>query len=186
MEAEIYIITNLINDKKYIGITKKKYGDTLFGYKTRFKHHLVNAFTKSKSNDCPRLYNAIRKYGKDNFKIELLEECSMDERAEREKYYIQQYNTNNDEYGYNISLGGDGRSVSYVNEDIRLKISNSQITKGECNIKPYHRNNILVGYYVKRRERGMVYQKYFTSSEYTVEENYNYAVEFLNKIKNND
>jgi group I intron endonuclease len=185
MESDIYMIINILNGKLYIGITKKKYGDNDFGYKTRFKQHLINAFTKSKCNDCPKLYNAIRKYGKDNFIVILLEECRMDERCDKEKYYINKYNTTNDNYGYNISLGGDGRSVVNINENIRQKISSSQSNVGECNIKPYYRKNIHVGFYVKRRENGRMYQKYYTSTEYTVEENYNKSLEFLESIKNN-
>jgi hypothetical protein len=183
MEAQIYLIENKINKKKYIGTTKTKYGNMIFGYENRFKHHLVNAFTQSKYNDCPRLYNAIRKYGKDNFKIELLKECSMNERAELEKYYIQLYNSSNDKYGYNISLGGDGRSVSYVSDEIRNKISSAQTNTDECNIKSYYRNSEKVGYYVKRRERGIVHQKYFTSTKYTLDENYEKATEYLDSIK---
>jgi hypothetical protein len=185
-EAQIYLIENTINNKKYIGTTKKMYGNINFGYENRFKHHMTNAFIKSKENDCPRFYNAIRKYGKDNFRVELLKSCSMEERGHYEKYYIDFYKSYDDKYGYNISLGGDGRSVSFVNEDIRTKISAAQTTIGECNIKPYYKNNILVGYYVKRRDRGNIINKYFTSSKYSPVENYNKATEFLNKIKNGD
>ncbi len=186
LDAEVYIITNLINNKKYIGITKKKYGNEDFGYIKRFNQHLVNAFTKSKYNDCPRLYNSIRKHGRNNFKIELLESCSITDRAKIEIKYIKEYNTNDYKFGYNISLGGDGRSVSEVNEDTRLKISSSQTTNGECNIKPYFKDDIHIGYYVKRRNKGKVFIKYFTSTEFTVEENYKKSLEMLEQLRNND
>jgi hypothetical protein len=186
MEAEIYLIENIINSKKYVGITKKMYGNVSYGYQNRFRQHLINAFTNSKKNDCPRLYNAIRKYGKDNFKVELIKSCSMEERGDYEKYYINFYNCCDDKYGYNISLGGDGRSVCIVNEDIRNKISSSQTNIGECNIKPYYKNEVLVGYYVKRRDKGNVINKYFTSSKFSSEENYSKAKEFLTKIKEGD
>ena len=87
MNSLIYKITNLVNEKIYVGKTKKYYKEKLFGIEGRLKNHLTCAFTKSKCNDCPRLYNAIRKYGKDNFTIELLEETS-DEMLMKEKSII--------------------------------------------------------------------------------------------------
>ncbi len=185
LDAEIYIITNLINNKKYVGITKEKYGNEDFGYLKRFNQHLINAFTKSKFNDCPRLYNSIRKHGKNNFKIELLQKCSINDRAKLEKEYIKKYNLNDDKYGYNISHGGDGRSVSEVNEEIRNKISLSQSNIGECNIKPYYKEGIQLGYYVKRRNKGKVYIKYFTSKKFSIDENYKKSKEFLEKLRSN-
>jgi hypothetical protein len=71
--CEIYKISNIINNKVYIGKTKKYYQNNPFGFENRFKNHIICAFSKSKKNDCPKLYNAIRKYGKDNFKTELFE-----------------------------------------------------------------------------------------------------------------
>ena len=186
MDAEIYIITNLVNNKVYIGITKKKYGSTTYGYKQRFKKHIHNALGKTRNKECPKLYNAINKYGKDSFTIKLLEECTLENRAILEKQYISKYNSTDDRYGYNISLGGDGRSVALVDEDIRNKISKSQSKNGECNIKPYYNNGIQKGYYVKRRQDGKVIQKYFTSTKNTLEANYLSAKEFLADIKQNN
>ena len=76
--GQIYKITNLINNKIYIGKTKKYYKLSSFGYLKRFDNHISSAFSKSKANDCPRLYNAIRKYGKDNFKVDLVCESSIE------------------------------------------------------------------------------------------------------------
>ena len=57
---------------------------------------------------CPHFYNAIQKYGWDNFKhIILLENLTKEVACECEKYLINKYNTTNPEYGYNISFGGD-------------------------------------------------------------------------------
>lgn len=186
MEAEIYLITNIINKKVYIGTTKKKYGNIPYGYKKRFKKHIDNALSKTRNTECPKLYNAINKYGKESFIIELLEECLLENRAILEKQYIAKYNSTDDKYGYNISLGGDGRSVALVDENIRNKISKSQSKNGECNIKPYFDNGIHKGYYVKRRQDGKVIQKYFTSTKNTLEANYLLAKEFLADIKTNN
>lgn len=151
----------------------------------RLNNHLTCAFTKSKFNDCPRLYNAIRKYGKDKFKIELLEETTEDNIDAREIYYINSFNSTDDNIGYNIALGGGGRSVVNVNDEIRNKISKAQSNNGELNIKPYLENDVHIGYFARRRENGKVFQKYFTSQKFTLEENLAKAKEWIENIKNN-
>lgn len=90
----IYIIKNKINDKVYIGQTINK-------IETRFINHKM----ASRIEDT-KFYRAIRKYGEDNFYIELLEEVDINSLNEREKYWINFY----DSYynGYNSTLGGDG------------------------------------------------------------------------------
>jgi group I intron endonuclease len=83
----IYRTTNLINQKFYIG------KDT---------HNNPNYYGSGK-----KMKLAIKKYGKENFKKEILEICETKEQLnEREKYWIEKLNAINE--GYNISLGGDG------------------------------------------------------------------------------
>lgn len=185
MNYLIYKITNIANDKVYIGKTKKYYGNVYFGIEGRLKNHLTCAFTKSKWNDCPRLYNAIRKYGKDNFIIELLETTTEDEINNSEMHYIKIYNSTDANIGYNIALGGGGRSVVNVDEDIRQKISDAQTKKGILNIKPYLKDDIHIGYRVRRRENGQVFQKYFTSTKFTLEQNLTNAQQWIHDIKTN-
>ncbi len=181
--GEIYKIVNIENNKIYIGKTKKYYKDLKFGFENRFKNHIASAFSKSKRNDCPKLYNAIRKYGKDKFKVELLCECSMDEIDNKEIKYISEYDSINDEKGYNISLGGGGRSVVNISEETRQKISLKQ-SDTEMNIKPYYKNSIHIGYTIQRKQNGKAYRKYFTKSSNTLEENYELSQKWLNNIKN--
>jgi|LauGreDrversion4_2_1035121.scaffolds.fasta_scaffold26682_3 group I intron endonuclease len=186
MKFLVYKITNTENNKIYIGKTKEYYGEKYFGIEGRLSNHLTCAFTKSKFNDCPRLYNAIRKYGKDKFKIELLEESTEDNIDSREIYYINLYNSTDDNVGYNIALGGGGRSVVNVGEDIRIKISKAQTKEGELNIKPYlNDDKVHTGYFARRRENGKVFQKYFTSQKFTLEENLAKAKEWIENIKTN-
>ena len=72
--AYIYIITNIINNKQYVGKTSKD-------IQRRFNEHI----SKSKDeNNIQPLYRAIRKYGIENFSLELLEECSLEESSEKE------------------------------------------------------------------------------------------------------
>lgn len=103
----IYKITNLINNKPYIGKTAKT-------VEKRWKEHYYEARrwqrcfeTGSDFGYNSRLYPAMSKYGYDNFTIQLLEEvASLEEMNQREKYWIDYYDARNN--GYNIAAGGLG------------------------------------------------------------------------------
>lgn len=102
--AYIYKITNQINQKSYIGKTEQ------VNPVNRWKEHQRETL-KDKSQT-RALYRAIRKYGVNNFNFEILEETNNPN--EREKYYIQYYNTYHN--GYNETLGGDGASYLQLPE----------------------------------------------------------------------
>lgn len=85
--------------KKYVGLT----GATL---RDRIKGHSFDA--KSKKYDVP-FHRAIRKYGVENFKWVVLEECPDRPTAiEAEKLWIAKLETQNSKLGYNATSGGDG------------------------------------------------------------------------------
>jgi group I intron endonuclease len=119
MIGKIYKIINNINNKIYIGCTIKETIEERFcEHKSRLKSY------KYKS----KLYNSFKKYGIDNFSIELIEECDLKEIYNREKYYINFYNTYID--GLNSTLGGDG-TIGYKHPDwIIKKIIKSLIENG--------------------------------------------------------
>lgn len=96
--AFIYRITNLINHKSYIG--KTEYGNP----EKRWNEHKRD-MRKDRCKD-RALYRAMRKYGVDNFRFEILEET--DNPCDRERFYIKKFNTFH--YGYNMTRGGDGTS----------------------------------------------------------------------------
>lgn len=107
--AYIYKITNDINDKVYIGKTYNTIEE-------RWKEHCKDS---KKERDKKRpLYNAMNKYGIENFHIKLIEETNNPE--EREKYWIEYYGSF--KYGYNATTGGDGRP--YVDIDLIIKLWN--------------------------------------------------------------
>lgn len=95
----IYKIKNNINEKVYIGKTNQTIID-------RFIQHCKDSARIDRSNR--PLYKAMNKYGVKNFSIEQIEECSPDVVNEREKYWIEYYNSFRS--GYNATLGGDGAS----------------------------------------------------------------------------
>tara|TARA_R110000822_G_scaffold25364_4_gene76833 strand:- start:4047 stop:4751 length:705 start_codon:yes stop_codon:yes gene_type:complete len=97
----IYKVTNKINDKSYIG-------QTIRNLDKRKQSHLNVVY----NNPQFAFHYAIRKYGKENFKWEVLCECdNIDELNEKEKYYIKEYKTFG-ETGYNMTTGGEGFIMS--------------------------------------------------------------------------
>ena len=95
----IYKITNLINNKVYIGKTERTVNK-------RWKEHVKNAKTDKYQNII--LYRAMRKYGIDNFKVEAIDEVSnFEDLDEREIYWINYYQSCG-EKGYNTTGGGEG------------------------------------------------------------------------------
>lgn len=109
--SKIYRIINKINNTQYIGYT-------INSIEYRFEEHLYRCF---KLNYVSKLYNSMRKYGKDNFYCELIEECDPSLMFEKEKEYIKKFNTYNS--GLNSTLGGEG-CLGYTHSfEIRNKIS---------------------------------------------------------------
>lgn len=88
---QIYKVTNKINGKIYIGKDTKN-----------SKNYLGSGIVIKES---------LKKYGKDNFSKEILDECdNYDTLNEKEKYWISFYNSTDVNIGYNRSYGGDGFS----------------------------------------------------------------------------
>lgn len=107
----IYIIRNKINDKVYIG-------QTCNSIRERFLQHTKPSVVKKRGTY--KLYNAISKYGKENFYYELLEEnIDSDDADNKEIYYIDKYDSY--ENGYNSTRGGDSKTISKVQDIILLK-----------------------------------------------------------------
>jgi group I intron endonuclease len=119
--SDIYKITNKINNNLYIGKAKHFLGKRLEinGAFNRFKEHIrkCNEFKIAKENcnkyfACSKLYNAILKYGIDNFEIQVLCICKTELENEMEIFFIKEYKTywSDNCGGYNLTKGGDGIS----------------------------------------------------------------------------
>lgn len=71
------------------------------------------------------LNNAIKKYGKENFKKDILCECNTrEDMNEKEKFYIKKYKTKRPN-GYNLTDGGEGNLGWIPSDETKNKISNS-------------------------------------------------------------
>jgi group I intron endonuclease len=96
----IYKITNLINNKIYIGQT----------YSIRERWYRYRSSVKREVDSSMMIVRSMIKHGIENFKIEEIEKCkNRNESNIREKYYIELYDARNTNVGYNIALGGDSQ-----------------------------------------------------------------------------
>ena len=114
---EVYMIVNKINQMKYVGATSR-------GYVTRFRKHISSA---SCGSTAP-IHCAIREYGEDAFDLVLLESnIPKSEVCDKERYYIDLYDTKHSTgHGYNVAEGGGG-NLSYVyTDEVRSKMGEVQ------------------------------------------------------------
>lgn len=100
MKGFIYKYTNLINGFAYIGATTNP--------SNRYRQH------KNGSHKGTAFYNAVKEFGFDNFKYEVLAVLDFDDKsvlrqklAFLERFYIRKYKTFS-ERGYNATAGGPG------------------------------------------------------------------------------
>jgi group I intron endonuclease len=115
MEGVIYCYHCISTGKKYIG-------KTLYERK-RKEHHRYMVKNGSKR----KFYNAVRKYGWENFIYGVIEECDNNMLHQKEMFYVTEYNTF--KCGYNSTLGGDGKFGWNHNEETKEKIRKSNIGK---------------------------------------------------------
>lgn len=107
----IYKITNLVNQKIYIGLTT-------CSLKERWTGHLHCV-----KSDPRHLYRSMRKYGIENFKIEQIDKTdNLQELGRLEAYYIEKFNSRDPNIGYNLCAGGVTNSLD-DNGRARLKLA---------------------------------------------------------------
>ena len=132
----IYKITNTINNKFYIGKTTNS-------VIKRFNEHISNAL---RIGACGPLYDAIRKYGKENFTITIIDFAESEEELnKKEIHWIYTLNAMRD--GYNATTGGEGGNTYQFKtgeelSSIKLKLSESKKSKKNPNHKSVKCKNI--------------------------------------------
>ena len=152
----IYKATNLLNGKIYIGQTIRKLQE-------RKNSHFYDSRLES-NRVFPR---AIKKYGKENFKWEIIDSSSSKEELDfKEKYYILYYNSLvNVGYGYNVGEGGTfGYSIKGLSPIEKEKVNNKRKLSWrnkskeeiknivELMLKTKIENNVLIKENIKRKQ----------------------------------
>ena len=120
----IYSIINSINGKRYIGKSKD--------IKKRFYQHKHSMNTLNPKSTSSHLRSAVSKYGIEVFRFEILETIhSLDEvlLAELEVFYMDEFKTNDPNYGYNLKR--DSSTSCTIRPEVRIQMS--ERSKGELN-----------------------------------------------------
>lgn len=107
MKGFIYKITNTINGKSYIG-------QTIQNVKERFYQHCATKCSKAVLDMA--IHRAIKKYGKSNFTVEVIEEVDSTNLNDRERYWIKYYDSYNN--GYNSTKGGQDGCKPFKDLDV--------------------------------------------------------------------
>lgn len=132
---QIYLVTNLINGKQYVGQTVQ----TLHN---RWKGHTCDA---KRYRGPLHLVHALRKYGVANFRMESLCECESREEMDFLEIFCIELLKTKAPFGYNLTDGGDGTKGTPITEEQRRKISHTLIgrkaseeTKAKLRLRPCH------------------------------------------------
>lgn len=139
----IYKITNILDNKIYIGQTIRPIED-------RFKRHILDAVNNVKDTHLAR---AIRKYGANNFTISEIDRAtSQSELTEKEHYWINYYDSTSPENGYNetdaiYKCGGNTYASKTPTEleCIAQKLSESKLGEKNPNSKRVKCLNVING-----------------------------------------
>lgn len=184
----IYIATSP-SGKSYIG-------QTVYNVTSRWRDHIYDAMDPKKDH-CKLLNRAIRKYGGENFALNVICECDDCELNDKETYYIRVHNTMKPT-GYNLKYGG---SIGRHLDETKVKISNklkgipkpvavlekrSITKKGNSNLPMYviecRKKGITIGYRVTHPKYS---EKRFTSSDLSLTEKLEKAISHLTQLKIN-
>lgn len=115
MEKKYFVYMHITpSGKRYIGITCKEKVTQRWGKCSGYKTQ-------------PYFYKAIQKYGWENIEHIIIAEGLEEETAKQmEKDLIREYESNNKEKGYNLTIGGDGVVGYQITEEVRKKLSDAK------------------------------------------------------------
>jgi len=207
--VEIYKITNIVNQKIYIGqaVSHMRKSNKLLPHGTegRFIKHLQEALGNNTTKySCRNLNNAIKKYGKDKFTLQLLHNCSLEDANKLESEEIFNHNSFVPN-GYNLTTSCKSFCPSIeFRKNISSGIINSLLDKRikrimkykvnitdnyEMYITPKYRNETQCGWRIRLKDIVISDSKIpsnkefeFTSTLISLEENKIRAIEFLQNI----
>lgn len=133
----VYAWVNCVNNKMYIGKTSNLY---------KRIYNEMNGFKNRKHQNLKKLFNAIKKYGLNNFFVIKLLECPIECLEKIEKLLIEYYDTK--KYGYNCTSGGEGM-LGHI-------VSQNQIKKQKEKLKHYWNED-------KRKDHSEKMKRWFES-----------------------
>jgi group I intron endonuclease len=153
MDCGVYKIENLCDNKTYIGssinINSRKY-----------KHFWM---LRKNINDNNHLQNSYNKFGEKKFTFTILELCNIEDLIMLENKYINMYNTDNSEFGYNLAKVNEFRRNTF-NDDVKLSLSKYNLNKNG-NIKKFILTEISNG-------KSNVFDNLFEASRYLINEGF--------------
>ena len=122
----IYKITNIQNNKVYIG-------QTIRPVKDRFNRHINDALNNIIDTHFAR---AIRKYGKENFQIEIIDTAqSQNELNEKERYWIQYYNSVKEGYNETDAISKCGGNTYQSKTEEEMEVIKEKIRQTKIGVK---------------------------------------------------
>jgi len=140
----IYKITNKVNGKVYIG-------QSIRPIEQRFQRHINDAVNNILDTHFAR---AIRKYGKENFYIELVETCdNQTELNLREQYWIRKYDSINNGYNETDATSKCGGNTYMSKTESEMKEISEKISKTKLGSKNPHSRSVKVFNIVTNEEK---------------------------------
>lgn len=133
MNSGVYRILNKTNNKVYIGSSVNL-------KKREYKHFWM---LKKNTHDNQFLQNSFNRYGLENFVFEVLENCDSNLLINRENYYITNYKSNDNNFGYNLATVNEFRRNTF-NDNVKLNLSKYNLKKNG-NINKFSLTNIETG-----------------------------------------
>jgi group I intron endonuclease len=124
MNSGIYKIENIINHKIYIGSS--------INLKSREYNHFW--MLNKNIHDNNYLQHSFNKFGEKLFIFSILEKCEPKSLIEKENYYINEYKSNDSNYGYNLATVNEFRRNTF-NEEVKVKLSKYNLQKNGNFIK---------------------------------------------------
>lgn len=202
----IYRITNKKDGKIYIGkaYSYEKHGKqnpSYFSGKGRLRRHISNALSNNDkaSNECPQLYDAIRKDGKESFEVDVLKITTKKHLKEYETRQIKKFKSYDPKIGYNFFVG-DSKPIDGKNKDkfesMRAKSNRDRCKDGSqrtsnsdldlpANIYPVYRKdnegkNYVAGYKFQIKDSNKkLHTKAFTKKSMSMDDKLKLCIESL-------
>lgn len=152
----IYKYTNIFTGQMYIGQTSQ-------ALEQRAQSNGRNYAS------CPRFYEAIKEYGWDNFKGEILETVETKQKAnDREQFYISKLKTNNPEFGYNIEIGGSCGPSSEHSQSLISELAKARYkdeTKNPMYGRKHSAETLKKMSEIKKGEKNPMYGKHWNENQ---------------------